>query len=61
MTDDKNGSNRLYINCPICGAILLQAQIVKDGIIKCERCHKRSWIEIHEGKVTAIPINKKDK
>lgn len=61
MTEDKNGTNRLYINCPICGAILLQAQIVKDGIIKCERCHKRSWIEIQNERITAIPLSKKDK
>lgn len=46
MAEDTKSSNRLYINCPICCAILLHARIVKDGIIKCERCHKRSWIEI---------------
>lgn len=60
MTEDKNGFNRLYISCPICAFTLMQAEIVKSGIIKCPHCHKRISVEIIDGKVIAIPLGRNE-
>lgn len=51
--------NRMYISCPICSAMIMQARAVTDGIIKCERCHKKIWFEIKDGKVTTMPLSRK--
>lgn len=52
---------RFYVSCPICSVTIMQAKSVIDGIIKCERCHKRVWFEIKDGKVFAVPLKLKDK
>lgn len=51
---------RMYISCPVCAFTLMQAEIVKAGIIKCPHCHKRICVEIIDGKVTAIPLGKNE-
>ena len=59
IVEKKDLSKRLYVSCPICSTMLMQAHIIDDGIIKCERCHKKIWIEIKDGKVTSIPLSLK--
>ncbi len=54
---------KMYVCCPICSKTLIQAETIKNGIIKCESCHKRIIVEIDKGKVTVVPLeveNKKD-
>lgn len=48
--------SQMYVCCPICSKTLIQAETIKKGIIKCENCHKRIAIEIHNGKITAVPL-----
>ena len=50
-------SKRLYVCCPHCSKVLLQGELVKNTIVKCENCRRRIFIEIEEGKTVAIPFN----
>ncbi len=56
---DYNIYDRMYVSCPVCSVMIMEAQTVTDGIIKCCRCHKKIWFEIQDGKVTAIPLSRK--
>lgn len=49
-----------YACCPICSKTLIQAETIKNGIIKCENCHKRIAVEISNGKITAVPFELKN-
>lgn len=49
---------KMYVCCPICSKTLIQAETIKNGIIKCESCHKRIIVEIDKGKITAVPLEK---
>lgn len=60
MTKDKNTCQRLYISCPVCAFTLIQAEIIKSGIIKCPHCHKRISVEIIDGKVITIPLGRNE-
>lgn len=47
---------QMYVCCPICSKTLMQAETVKKGIIKCENCHKRIAVEIHNDKIAAVQL-----
>lgn len=51
---------KMYVCCPICSKTLIQAETIKNGIIKCESCHKRIIVEIDKGKITAVPLELKN-
>ena len=46
-------SKRLYVCCPHCSKVLLQGELVKNTIVKCENCRRRIFIEIEDGKTVA--------
>lgn len=50
-------SKRLYVCCPHCSKVLLQGELVKNTVVKCENCRRRIFIEIEDGKIVAVPFN----
>lgn len=52
-------NSRLYVSCPVCSIMIMEAREVADGVIKCGRCHKKIWFEVKDGKVTTIPLSQK--
>lgn len=48
---------RMYVSCPICSTTLLQGELVKNTIVKCEGCHQRIVVEIEEEKTSAKPFH----
>lgn len=61
---EKNESKkykRLYVCCPVCGKILIQAEQIKDAIMKCFFCHHYICIELENDRVTAKLSKKDDK
>lgn len=48
---------RMYVSCPICSTTLLQGELVKNTIVKCEGCHQRIVVEIEDGKTSAKPFH----
>ncbi len=50
---------RCYVSCPVCAFTLIQATSINDGIIKCLHCHKRIYVEIIDGKVSALLLHDK--
>lgn len=60
MTDKQVIKTLYYACCPICSKTLIQAETIKNGIIKCENCHKRIAVEISNGKITAVPLELKN-
>lgn len=51
--------NRLFVSCPVCGTILLQAEGAKNAFIKCQRCHNMITVEVERNKViTLAPTDK---
>ncbi|GEM_PF-2958841 len=50
-------NNRMYVSCPICSTTLLQGELVKNTIVKCEGCHQRIVVEIEDGKTSAKPFH----
>lgn len=53
----KDPVKKVYTCCPFCSATLLQAECVKNGVTKCEQCHKRVRIEIENGIVHVAPYS----
>lgn len=62
METQKNKQSRAYVCCPICATLLLQGELVKNTIVKCEGCHQRIVVEIENGKTMSKPFQspKKD-
>lgn len=65
MTDEKIKQReipiRMYVSCPICSTTLLQGELVKNTIVKCEGCHQRILVEVNKGKITAEPFHSESK
>ena len=53
----KDPVKKVYACGPFCSATLLQAECVKNGVTKCEQCHKRVRIEIENGIVHVAPYS----
>lgn len=45
---------RLYVSCPVCGNVILQAEGAKNAITKCEKCHNLITLEADKNKVVTI-------
>lgn len=56
--EKKNNPTRAYVCCPLCSTTLLQGELVKNTIVRCENCHQRIIVEIEEGKTSAVPLHK---
>lgn len=48
---------RAYVCCPYCSTVLLQGELVKNTIVKCENCHQRIIVEVEDGKTSAMPLH----
>lgn len=48
---------RKYVSCPICSKVLLQGELVKNTLVKCENCHRRIFVEIENGRTVANIYN----
>ena len=55
---EEHDINKSYIHCPRCDKMLFQAVMVKDEIIKCDKCHRRYLINIQEGNISIQILNK---
>lgn len=53
-TEDHKG----YVHCPKCDKMLIQAAVLIDGIIKCDKCHRRYALSIQECNVSIKHISK---
>lgn len=47
-----------YVHCPRCDKILIQATIIIDGVIKCEKCHRRYLINIRDDSIVISLLSK---
>ena len=45
---------RLFASCPVCGNVIIQAEQVKNAVIKCERCHNMITVEIEGNKIITL-------
>lgn len=54
MSDNKEVNNleQCTIRCPVCDRVLMKAVVVKGGIIKCEKCHRRYLFNVNKGNVS---------
>lgn len=52
INTEENTANQCTIRCLICDKILLKATTVIDGIIKCEKCHRRYSFNVKEGSIS---------
>ena len=50
--------NKSYIHCPKCDKLLIHAAVIIDGVIKCDKCHRRYLLNIQDGSVTIKLISK---
>lgn len=57
IKDKNRNQKRVYVSCPYCSTTLLQGELVKNTIVKCEGCHQRIIVEIENGKTSAIPFH----
>lgn len=55
--EKKRNQIRFYVCCPFCSNTLLQGELVKNTIVKCENCHQRIIVEIENGKTSAKPLH----
>lgn len=44
IKEPKAVKNRTYACCPICSKTLVQADYIRNGIIKCENCRRRVYV-----------------
>lgn len=49
------------IRCPICDRVMLKAVMVTDGVIKCEKCHRRYLFNVRDGNVSIEIISQPKK
>ena len=50
---------RLYVSCPVCASLLMQAEGAKNAYMKCPKCHNMITVEVEHNKVLTIaPIDK---
>lgn len=49
---------RVYICCPVCAKKLIQAELVKNAVMKCDTCRNYIFIEVENGRITAKAIEK---
>ncbi len=57
MLDNKE-VEQYIIRCPVCDRVLMKAVVVIEGIIKCEKCHRRYLINIKDDSVIIKLISK---
>lgn len=50
---------RLFASCPVCGNVIIQAEHVKNAVIKCERCHNMITVEIEGNKIITLAPTEK--
>lgn len=55
---EANVKEKSYVTCPQCNKVLIQAFIIKEGIIKCDKCHRRYIINVDDGSVFIKLLNK---
>lgn len=48
---------RLFVSCPACGTIIMQAEGAKNIVSKCHKCHNMITIEVEGKKVVTIAPN----
>lgn len=56
VTEEKKKQipKRLFASCPVCGNIIIQAEYIKNALIKCERCHNMITVEIEGNKIITL-------
>ena len=50
---------RLYVSCPVCGNVIMQAEAVKNAILKCDNCRQRITVEVDGNKVVTLAPTEK--
>ena len=51
-------AEKSYIHCPKCDKMLIYAAVIIDGVIKCDKCHRRYLINVQDGSVSIKLISK---
>ena len=60
IKEPKAVKSRTYACCPICSKTLIQADYIKNGIIKCDNCRGRVYVDISDNGVIIKVINKSE-
>ena len=60
IKEPKAVKNRTYACCPICSKTLVQADYIRNGIIKCENCRRRVYVDISDNGVIVKVVNKSE-
>lgn len=61
MEEDKKTEtviDKSFVTCPNCNKVLIQALVITDGIIKCDKCHRRYLINVGNGNLTIKRLSK---
>lgn len=59
MEDVRNTEeSKSYIHCPKCDKMLIYAAVIIDGVIKCDKCHRRYLLNIQDGSVSIKLLSK---
>ncbi len=55
----KQVPKRLYVSCPVCGSVIMQAESAKNVIMKCEKCRNMITVEVEGNKVITLAPTEK--
>lgn len=59
MEDKSNTEgNKSYVHCPKCDKLLIYAAVIINGVIKCDKCHRRYLLNVKENNVSIELISK---
>lgn len=53
-----SSNEKSYVTCPQCNKVLIQAFTIIEGIIKCDKCHRRYLINVDDGSLFIKLLNK---
>ena len=56
IKEQKAVKSRTYACCPICS----KTDYIRNGIIKCENCHRRVYVDISDNGVIVKVVNKSE-
>lgn len=55
----KSIPKRLFVSCPVCANLLMQAEGAKNAYIKCPKCRNMITIEVERNRVVTVAPTEK--
>ena len=56
-TTETDKLDQCTIRCPVCDRVMMKAVLVIDGVIKCEKCHRRYQFNVNDGSISVELIS----